>query len=69
EWNEKSKYLVFLTVENEQSLKNLLLKANLKGIKTSSFHEPDIDNQLTSIALEPCEKSKKLCSNLPLAIK
>jgi len=33
------------------------------------FLEPDIGNQLTAIALEPTDKSYRLTSNLPLALK
>jgi hypothetical protein len=33
------------------------------------FREPDINNEITAIAVEPSEKSRKLCSNLPLALK
>jgi hypothetical protein len=40
-----------------------------QGIRFSVFKEPDIDNQITAIALEPGSKSKKICSNLSLALK
>jgi hypothetical protein len=69
EWYFKSNHLVLLSTENEESLKQLLLKANLKGIKCSAFTEPDMDNQLTAIAFEPGEDTCKLCSSLPLAFK
>lgn len=69
EWYSKSNHLVLLSCENEESLKQLLLKANIKGIKCSAFTEPDMDNQLTAIAFEPSEDTCKLCSSLPLAFK
>lgn len=69
EWFSKSNYLVLLSCENEESLKNLLLKANIKGIKCSAFTEPDFDNELTAVAFEPCEDTYKLVSSLPLAFK
>jgi peptidyl-tRNA hydrolase len=69
EWNTQSKYLVFLSVENESQLNDYLLKAKNRNIKCSVFLEPDIGNQLTAIALEPGEESKRLTSNLPLALK
>lgn len=69
EWYFKSNHLVLLSCENEEFLKQLVLKANIKGIKCSAFTEPDLDNQLTAVAFEPCEETCKLCSSLPLAFK
>lgn len=69
EWYSKSNHLVLLSTENEESLRKLLFKANLQGIKASAFHEPDFDNALTAVALEPCAETCKLCSSLPLAFK
>lgn len=69
EWFFKSNYLVLLSTDNEQSLKQLLVKAQIKGIKCSAFTEPDLDNQLTAVAFEPCEDTYKLVSSLPLAFK
>lgn len=68
-WYQKSNYLGFLSVANEEELKLLIEKASEKGIKFSVFREPDIDNQITAIALEPSSASKKLCSRLRLAMK
>ena len=56
-------------MNNEQELMNLINRASEKGIKYSVFREPDIDNQITAIALEPGLDSKKLCSNLRLALR
>jgi peptidyl-tRNA hydrolase len=69
EWNNVSQYLVFLTVENEKELYRLLDKIKFYDLKFTAFYEPDIDNQLTAIAIEPCERTKKICSNLPLLLK
>ncbi len=69
EWYSKSNHLVQLSCENEESLKNFLLKANIKSIKCSAFYEPDFGNELTAVAFEPCDDTYKLVSNLPLAFK
>ncbi len=68
-WNTYSNYLVFLSIQDEYHLNTLLEKANVRGIKTTSFYEPDRDNELTAIALEPSVISKKLVSSLPLMRK
>lgn len=67
-WFENSNYLGFLSVTNEQELISLAERAAEKDIKFSVFREPDIDNQITAIALEPGNKSKKLCCSLKLAL-
>lgn len=69
EWNDNSKHLVFLSVENEEELKKFLQKIQFKDLRYSIFIEPDIGNQLTAICLEPGQVSQKLTSNLPLALK
>ena len=59
EWFEQSNYLGLLSVANEYELTQLIEKALLHGIKCSVFKEPDIDNQITAIALAPGPKTKK----------
>lgn len=68
-WNKSSNYISSLSVPNEMKLLGLanLLKEN--GIKCTIFYEPDINNKATALVIQPGEKSSKLCSNLPLALK
>lgn len=68
EWY-KNPYLAALSTKDENSLKNIIKKAEEKGIKYSVFREPDIDNQITAITLEPSDKTRRLTSSLPLALK
>jgi hypothetical protein len=69
EWFHNSNYLGFLSVANEEELERLIERARAHDIKFSIFREPDIEDQITAIALEPGLKSKKICSNLPLALR
>ena len=66
EWHKHSNYLAILTTKDEQSLTDLIVKASLRGIKYTVFREPDINNEITAVALEASNEAKKLCSNLPL---
>ena len=68
-WNTNSKYLIFLSVEDEQTLHFFLEKIKFYDLKHTTFTEPDIGDQLTAICLEPSERAQKLTSNLPLALK
>jgi hypothetical protein len=68
-WFGNSNYLGWLSVANEQELCQLIERARQLDIKISVFREPDIDNQITAIALEPGARSKKLCGDLTLALK
>ena len=68
EWY-KDPYLAVLSTQDENSLKNLIKKAKERGIKVSVFREPDIDNEITAIALEPSDATRRLTSSLPLALK
>jgi hypothetical protein len=33
------------------------------------FIEPDFENQITAVCIEPSEKARKLFSHLPLALR
>ncbi len=69
EWFTKSNYLALLSVDNEEELKNLINKAEMLNIKFSIFKEPDLDNSITAITLEPGNATKRLCGKIPLALK
>ena len=68
-WFEQSNYLGLLSVTDEKELADLVKQATFHDISFSIFREPDVDNQITAIALAPGPKSKKLCSRLPLALR
>lgn len=68
-WFENSNYLGLLSVTNESELLNLIALAQRENIAVSIFREPDIEDQITAIALAPGPKSKKLCGKLPLALR
>ena len=66
-WYRKSNNLVVLQVPNEACLKNIALRASDEGFDYSVFHEPDFDDTITAIAIEPA--GKRILSNLSLALK
>jgi hypothetical protein len=68
-WFEQSNYLGLLSVSDEKELTNLIELATAHDIRFSIFREPDVDNEITAIALAPGPKAKKLCSRLPLALR
>lgn len=68
-WMYNSNYIAILACKNEQALLSLIDKAEKKGINFSVFFEPDFDNEITAVALEPGKMSKKLCSSFRLALK
>lgn len=68
-WNKLSNYLAALTVKDEEDLIKLKLKLDELGLDYVAFTEPDIDDQITAIAIEPGKKAKKLTSSMPLALK
>lgn len=69
DWHSNSQYIVALATPCADSLHSLLLRAKRKGLVVVPFREPDLEDQLTSLAFVPNEHNKKLLSNLPLAGK
>ncbi len=68
-WHKGSNSIVVVSTKNEKELYELAKKLDKKGLQYSKFLEPDIGWALTALAIIPCEMSKKMCSNLPLAGK
>jgi hypothetical protein len=56
---------VLLQVPDEKEL--LALKEQANGCPASLFHEPDVDDDATALALGP--EARKVISNLPLLLK
>lgn len=67
EWYQGSNHLACLSVEDEDELRSLQLEAECRGILHAAFTEPDLDGQLTAVALEPAAKG--LVRGLPLAMR
>lgn len=67
-WFESSNYLVILEVEDENQLKLLINKSEEICIKCSVFKEPDLNNQITAVAFEPGDLSRRLLRNIKLAM-
>ena len=66
-WHLKSNNLVVLQVPDEEVLLHLAERAQNEEIVHAVFREPDFDNTVTAVALEPA--GKRLVSNLPLALR
>lgn len=67
-WYKESNYLCFLSVWDENELKRLARKAMDLGVKVTPFHEPDVNFEMTAIALEVGVKSQRLVKKLKLAL-
>lgn len=68
-WLLRSNFLVVVQVPNEDALLDLITEASQRGLLRSAVREPDLDNQVTAAAFEPGAKARRLCAQLPLALK
>ena len=69
EWIEKSEYVVNLSIDNEEQLQRLYYKLLDNGATVVAFHEPDIDNQLTSICYCGGPELRKITNKYKLAFE
>lgn len=69
EWDDDSKSVVCLSVENEQALEELATYIDNEFHSVVKFWEPDLKNQLTAIAFYAKYECRKALSHLPLALK
>jgi hypothetical protein len=58
--------VVVLAASDELSLSWLRADAVTAGLRVATFHEPDLGDALTAIALEPT--ARRLVAGLPLAL-
>ena len=68
-WFENSNYLVQLSASNEDELLKLIEKCEKLEIAYTVFREPDLNDSLTAIAIEPSPLTKKVVSHLTLLFK
>jgi peptidyl-tRNA hydrolase len=69
EWQTQSNYLAVLSVSDEDSLAMLIPKLEKRGILYTVFREPDLDNAITAVAIEPHQDLRKITSGFPLLLK
>lgn len=67
-WHTFSDHICLLAVEDEATLQKIINKANNLDMDYSKFVEPDINNSVTAVAIEPSDRGKKLCSGLKLML-
>ena len=67
DWMENSNFICLLQVKNEEELAELAKQVFEEKLSYSVFHEPDYDNSLTTIAVEPGQKTRELMKRLKLA--
>lgn len=68
-WHRDSNYLVIVATPDEESLAALAARAVEEGIARTITREPDNGNEITAVTLEPGRIAKRLCAQLPLALK
>jgi peptidyl-tRNA hydrolase len=68
-WLRESNFLVIVSVPDEGALAQLAESAVEEGIVRTIVREPDLDNTITAVALEPGATAQRLCAQMPLALK
>lgn len=63
---ETSNFIVLVTVPNETALSEVAASAFSRGLRASLNFEPDINDELTAVVVEPGAEARRLCSAFPL---
>ena len=64
EWHDISNYICCLIAPD---LEELEARCRKQGMSYTSFREPDLNNQLTAIAIEPSQLAKSIVRSYKLA--
>ena len=62
-------YVVIVSVPDEETLAQLAGTAVEEGIVRTIFREPDLENSITAVAFEPGDVARRMCAQLPCALK
>jgi len=65
-WHHISNSIIVLEAENAESLSDLRDLASERDIPVTAFREPDLGDEITALAFQPSEATRKLLANLPL---
>lgn len=66
-WMASSNNIVVVAVPDEHALAELAARAVEEGIARTIVREPDYENTITAVALEPGKIAQRLCGSFPLA--
>ena len=68
-WVDESNFLVVVAVPDEEALATLAGRAVEEGLVRVIVREPDLSNTITALALQPGPEARRLCAELPLALR
>lgn len=69
DWHSISNYICLLAAKDESELAALSDRLKKKDLKFIVFTEPDLNNEITAIAIEPGKRTRRVTSSFPLALK
>lgn len=67
-WMDQSNHICVLAVDHWRELIMLKSEAEIAGLKCILFREPDLDNEITAIAIEAHPEASRLVERLELAL-
>lgn len=70
-WWRESNTVVIVSVRDVGALESVLARARSASVPASAFYDEDVAPRLTALALgpDPSDAARKLCSQLPKAMK
>lgn len=68
-WFRDSNTVVLVNAPDADALDALFDRARSVGVPVSAFVDDDLGPRLTSVALGPCDRARKLCQTFPLALQ
>lgn len=66
-WHRVSNSIIVLETKDAESLSDLLVSAENKGLDVVIFREPDFGDEITALAFSPSQSTKEFLSELPCA--
>lgn len=68
-WHDVSNYIVILAAKDHAELKHYAQRFEKAELNFIQFREPDLNNEITAICVEPSDETQRITSNLPLALR